>query len=219
MHHIDVTGIDNHEMTGLKMVNVTGLVRSHKGPIIMFMNQYTYHGLERSIHSSGQIKHYKNHVDDHSIQVGSRQCISTLDGYLIPLDIINGLPYLKMAAPNKQELADLPHIILTSPDSWNPHVLDYTLSDKQDLSPHLSDLDHGSIETPFDTFGNYHHWEPPQAVIDIGSITSRHDLDVFFHHVADLNARYITTEHETKPTKVNYEDYQPYFLHVPAEKV
>ena len=89
--------------------------------------------------------------------MASNQHIKTLDGYVIPLDIINGLPYLEMMAPSKHEIDELPHVILMPPDAWDPHVLDHTLTDKQDWYATLNDLDDGLIKTPFDACGNYLH--------------------------------------------------------------
>ena len=50
---VDVRGIDNHEMSDLKIVDGASKVESDKGPIIIIMNQYAYHGINRTIHSSG----------------------------------------------------------------------------------------------------------------------------------------------------------------------
>jgi hypothetical protein len=36
---IDVTGIDNHEMTGLQMVDGTAFVKTQNGPVILIMQQ------------------------------------------------------------------------------------------------------------------------------------------------------------------------------------
>jgi hypothetical protein len=114
LRKVDVTGIDNHEMTDLKIADTASWVMSNKGPIILIFNQYAYHGLGRSIHSAIQLEHYKNRVDDRSIKSGGRQCLTTLEGYVIPLDIINGLPYMKMHPQSDDELRALPHIIMTS---------------------------------------------------------------------------------------------------------
>jgi hypothetical protein len=42
-----------------------------------------------------QLEHYQNNVNDHSVKVtGGLQCILTLDGYVIPINIVGGLPYI-----------------------------------------------------------------------------------------------------------------------------
>ena len=40
---VDVTGIDNHELTALKMVDASAKVQSHRGEIIVILQQYAYH--------------------------------------------------------------------------------------------------------------------------------------------------------------------------------
>jgi hypothetical protein len=164
---IDVTGIDNHEMTGLQMVDGTAFVKTQNGPVILIMRQYAYYGRQRTIHSSGQIEAYKNYVNDRSMKVtGGRQCIRTNDGYVIPIDIINGLPYIKMRPNTAKELKELPHVILTGGTPWNPTVLDNTISDKEDWYSNIKDLHDGLIKTPFDEYGNYRHREPTEAITD-----------------------------------------------------
>ena len=52
----------------------------------------------------------------------------------------------------------VPHVIFTSGDeSWDPTVLDQTLSDKDDWCNTLKGIQDGLIPTPFDEYGNYHH--------------------------------------------------------------
>ena len=90
---VDVTGIDNHQINALKLVDASAKVITNRGPVIVIMRQCAYHGLQRTIHSAGQIEWYKNRVDDRSMKVpGGTQCIRTLDSYVLPLDIINRLP-------------------------------------------------------------------------------------------------------------------------------
>jgi hypothetical protein len=60
LQKVDVTGIDNHEMTDLQIVDTASWAMSNNGPVILIFNQYAYHGLGRSIHSTIQLKHYKN---------------------------------------------------------------------------------------------------------------------------------------------------------------
>ena len=103
---VDVTGIDNHELNSLPIVDASALVTTHLGPAIVILRQYAYHGMGHTIHSAGQIEHYKNKVDDCSMKAGGTQCIPSNNGYVIPLDIINGLPYMKMT-PNTDAEWDL----------------------------------------------------------------------------------------------------------------
>ena len=62
------------------------------------------------------------------MRVGGSQCIRTNEGYVIPLDTSNGLPYMKMQPNTKKEFEDLSHVILTSGDEWDPKVLYNTIT-------------------------------------------------------------------------------------------
>ena len=75
-----VTGIDNHEIPGLDLVQCAALVQTNHGIVNLIMNEYAYYGKGHSIHSSGQIEWYTNTVDDKSVQVGGQQRIVTIDG-------------------------------------------------------------------------------------------------------------------------------------------
>jgi hypothetical protein len=55
--------------------------------------------------------------------------IKTPEGHVIPLDIVEGLPYLKVRPPTDRELATLEHCFFTSPTPWDPTVLDCNQSD------------------------------------------------------------------------------------------
>ena len=67
---VDVTGIDNHELNALKLVDASAKAVTQLGPAIVILRQYAYHGRDRSIHSAGQIEHYRNMVNDRFMKVG-----------------------------------------------------------------------------------------------------------------------------------------------------
>ena len=100
-----VTGIDNHEIPGLDLVQCAVLVQTNHGIVNLIMNEYAYYGRGHSIHSSGQIEWYTNTVDDKSVQVGGQQRIVTIDGYPMPLVCKGGLMYLQLQGiPTDQDL-------------------------------------------------------------------------------------------------------------------
>ena len=89
MRTADVGGINDHMIQGLPITMVARVVESHLGPICLIMQQYAYHGKGKRIHSSVQVEHHGNDVNDKSLKVkGSKQCIKTLNGYAIPLQIM-----------------------------------------------------------------------------------------------------------------------------------
>jgi hypothetical protein len=163
MRSVDVTGIDNHELNQLKIVHATAKALSHRVFVIIVMRQYAYHGKGRTIHSAGQLEYYKNMVDDRSMKCGGRQCITTNDGFVLPLDIINGLPHLRMVPNIDKEFEELPHVVLTSSAEWDPTVIDHMLSTEDNWYNTIKPLDDGLLKTPFDEFGNYLGREPTTA--------------------------------------------------------
>ena len=80
-----VTGIGNHKIPGLDLVQCAALVQTNHGMVNLIMNEYAFYGRGHSIHSSGQIEWYTKIVDDKSVQVGGQQRIVTIDGYSMPL--------------------------------------------------------------------------------------------------------------------------------------
>ena len=125
-----VTGIDNHEIPGLDLVQCAALVQTNHGMANLIMNEYAYYGRGHSIHSSGQIEWYTNIVDDKSVQVGGQQRIVTIDGYSMPLICKGGLMYLELQGiPTDKDLQTYPSVHLTSPHKWDPSILDYEHSE------------------------------------------------------------------------------------------
>ena len=87
---VNVTGIDNHQLDELKIVDGSTTATTQYGDVIIILRQYALFGRDRTIHSCAQLEYFKNTVNDKSMQVGGFQHISTQDGYLFPLDIVNG---------------------------------------------------------------------------------------------------------------------------------
>ena len=159
-HTLNVTGIDNHQVTGLKVVDASALAMSNRGPIILIMRQYAYHGQNRTIHSSLQIEYHGNYVDDRSLGAGGRQCIAFLQGYVCPLNIRNGLAYLMMR-PNTDEEWDMyPHVFVTPADLWVTKVWDNDLASDPNWYEKIRSVKDDRYNTPFDEQGNYKRREP-----------------------------------------------------------
>ena len=152
---INISGIDNHEVTGLDVVTAATLLNTSLGKVIGIFNEYAYLGKGSSIHSSGQLEWFKTLVDEKSIKVGGTQLITTLDGYSIPLLIRDGLAYAtSLGRPTDQDMDTYPHVFFTSPDEWDPSVLDHD-------PPHLDGLDPSQVsdqhfgDPMFDAYGDF----------------------------------------------------------------
>ena len=151
--HVNITGMDNHQLSGVPICTVGAYMISQRGPVIGIFHEAAYTGRHQSILSCIQMEHYRNRVDDRSHQLGGGQQITTADGYNFPLSIVNGLAYLHMRAFSDTEYDTLPHVILTSEEPWNPREYDslidpnskeYTSVKPQDL--HLLPYDEYNVK-------------------------------------------------------------------------
>jgi len=126
---VNVTGIDNHQINSLKVVDASAKILTQRGEAIGIFRQHAYHGKGQTIHSSGQIEWHKgNIVHDRSLKVGGAQHVRALDGYVLPIDIDNGLPHMSQVPHTQKDFDELPHVIFSSSAEWDPTVLDNKLS-------------------------------------------------------------------------------------------
>ena len=152
---INIQGIDNHEVTGLDVVTSATLLNTSQGKVIGTFNEYANLGKGSSIHSSGQLEWFQTNADEKSVKVGGTQLITTLDGYSVPLLIKDGLAYAtSLGKPTDQDMDTYPHVFFTSPDEWDPSVLDHD-------PPHIDGLDPSQVpdqpfgDPMFDAYGDF----------------------------------------------------------------
>ena len=94
---VDITGVDNHQICNIKIGTSGGVINTQNGPVIAIFHQGAQNGRGKSILSCAQMEHFQADVNDKSIRVpGGTQCIRTLDGLVIPLNMRNGLPYIDL---------------------------------------------------------------------------------------------------------------------------
>ena len=79
-------------------------MESQRGPIIAVFNQAALHGKGRTILSGVQMEALHVGIDDITSLRGGTQQMTTNDGYVIPIDIVRGLPYAKLRPPSDTEL-------------------------------------------------------------------------------------------------------------------
>ncbi len=158
IHRMDrqvyIQGIDNHQLTDFCFSTVGVVVQTHKGPVIAIMHQYALFGKGSTIHAPRRLEWYQCDVNDKSIHCSGLQCIKTPDGYVIPLNIVNGLARIDMRPFTDHEWDSLPHVFLTSELDWDPSVLDHSHEDEQWFDA-VSDLEADPTTNLFDEFGNY----------------------------------------------------------------
>ena len=152
---INIQGIDNHEVTGLDVVTAATLLNTSQGKVIGIFYEYAYLGKCSSIHSSGHLEWFTTNFYEKSVKVGGTQLITTLDGYSVPLLIKDGLSNAtSLGKLTDQDMDTYPHVFFTSPDEWDPSVLDHA-------PPHLDGLDPSQVpdqpfgDPMFDAYGDF----------------------------------------------------------------
>ena len=79
---VNMSGIDNHQMTNLSIVSTGGVVQANCGEVIIIMHQYTHVPQNgKTIHSAIQLESFGTNVDDQSLKLKQgTQTITTPDG-------------------------------------------------------------------------------------------------------------------------------------------
>jgi hypothetical protein len=138
---VNVMGIDNHQLTSIPIITAGGVSTSHLGPVILIFNQYAHHGKGKSIHSPVQLESFLHEVNDRCIKLGGKNHIKTIDGYIFPLDFCDGLPYLPLRPYTDDEWDNLPHVLMTSDQDWDPTTFDNTISNNDKWYDAIFSLD------------------------------------------------------------------------------
>jgi len=206
---VDVTGIDNHELSSLPMVYATAKTLADKGEVILILRNCAHHGVNRTLHSSGQIEHYQNKVYDGSVKAGGRQVTVTRDGCYTPINIIRGLPCVQMEPNTADEFNKLPHVVLTQGGEWDPSVLDHILTDDEDWVSKVKRKGDPIYKSPFDLREEHENREPPtigntidspagplnegpdDIEVNFHKVDATMDIYEAYHQVANLNQIYV----------------------------
>ena len=100
-HRVDVSGVGNHKLTDLKIVSAGGVMSTHKGDVVAILHQYALIPGSMTIHSSLQLEAFRQNVDDRSHKLGGSQSITTVEGYVVPLNICNGFAVCEDASVHR----------------------------------------------------------------------------------------------------------------------
>jgi hypothetical protein len=129
---------------------------------------------------------------------------------MFPLDIIDGLVYLRMRPFTDEEYAALPHVPFTSDVTWDATVLDCTISDNPNWHDNLNG---GEYESHFDAQGNYLHRDRGETMDDI--ITT--DVN-YIAHSSHLDSILCCKSH-TRPAKRDLEAYRKFFAFADVDTI
>ena len=126
----NVEGVTHDVLENLPIVQAAAKLDTlDDGPVIAIFSLYALRNDGgRTIHCKGQMESFGLIVDDRAQSNGGTQCIVTTKGYVVPLHIREGLPYVDMTVPTDDDLDRYPHVFFTSDTPWDPSVLDQEFS-------------------------------------------------------------------------------------------
>ena len=118
-----ITGNDDHLLPRKRIGRYCAVPTSTSGWCLCIYAEYAC-VVEQptSIHSRVQLEHYKNKICDKHHLLWRKQSISTPCGCIFPLQFKNSLCYLEQRYPTNYETANLPQVIMTSDEEWDPFV-------------------------------------------------------------------------------------------------
>jgi hypothetical protein len=173
-----------------------------------------------------QMEHDGDDINDKSLRLpGGKQGI-LMDGYQIPLNFHNGLPYLQCRPSTANELETLPHLIMTSNIDWDPSLYDIIIDNMEQFYDADEEEFHDS---PFDLQGTYRH----QTVATHSLLAEPEFFDVYKcpdlediidylldnHHPEVVHNFYFVHALETAPSKRDYELLRPLFAWAPSDTI
>ena len=221
---VNVQGVSDHQVTDLKIVTAGGVVQTQHGPVIVIFHQYAHLGTGKTIHSSFQLKEFGLEVDKAPIRLPRGLLrIKTPDGYVHPIRIKGGLPYVSLRPYTDMEWETLPHVNWTRDSDWDSAIFNHEFNEGGDewydaLTDHTKNP-HGEL---FDKFGNYCRWQAAVAeenfvgaVLD-GGLTV--DNYVWYVNQVDLSKRQPEARH-VKPGERDWETLRRFFSWASVELV
>ena len=98
----------------------------------------------------------------------------TPNWWIIPFNIINGLTRMPMCPPTDDDLENLPYVIITTDDIWDPTILNHSIDLSNDtydhaMDPHMNEEEFSSLDDHTCMTGNYLHHDDygPDYVYDV----------------------------------------------------
>lgn len=122
---VDISVIDDHEITDRYLGQQGGVIRSNLGDIIVIVNNGTECPNHNSILSSVQLEAHGCKVGDQSPTFYSNRTITTPEGHIFPMTFTNGFLCLDIGPFTHSVWKELPHVFVTGEQNWDPSCADH----------------------------------------------------------------------------------------------
>ena len=218
----DVIGVTDDVLPSLPIVQAAARVDTvSDGPIIVILSSYAQRSDGgRTIHSKGQLESFGTVVHDSSRAVGGSQCLVTPEGFVIPLHIRDGLPFMDMSVPSDADMDHFPHVFLCSDSPWDPTILDNEFSHANFETPAVATERRTAADSRVTDFGTIHTHSadvqspcpPPCPIATFFSDLTR---TAFAFTVAALSA----FPQQLRPRLPDMDSLRPNFGWVPVDRI
>src|SRR5687768_13958122 len=84
-------------------------------------------------------------VYDKSVKVNGKQRSETSDGYIVPLNVWDGLLYMTIRPFTDHEEDILPHVVLTADADWDLSILDFEQESAEEWYNAMEDIPSWSL--------------------------------------------------------------------------
>ena len=98
-----IHGIHNHEIISILIATADEVAKVISSGVIVILNQYGFYEKGKTIHSIGQIDHFKSVVDNCSIKVGGKKNIVTNNSFNIPNSVKDSSPCMLLRSHTDKE--------------------------------------------------------------------------------------------------------------------
>ena len=198
---INIQGIDNHEVTGLDVVTAATLLNTSQGKVIGIFNEYAYLGKGSSIHSSGQLEWFKTNVDEKSVKL----VVPNLSLLWMDILSLSSSRYAtSLGRPTDQDMDTYPHVFFTSPDEWDPSVLDHD-------PPHLDGLDPSQVpdqpygDPMFDAYFDF----TERIIANLNMLLDAPPED--YASYTEISSVFTANLHQSSPQEPDWNALRPFF--------
>jgi hypothetical protein len=102
LHHADISGSAEHAVKDIPIVTAAACISNSRAVIVRVFHQYAHLGTGKTIHAANQMRHFGVMICEVPRVPGGRKRMRHPMGYVVPLSVRNGLPYMDMWKPSDE---------------------------------------------------------------------------------------------------------------------